>query len=158
MVKKIAALVLGLVVMLSCTACSSASQDPFVAEFSRKTKQQFETFQKEPDSEDIWALRKGDARVDILCGYKGGVKLKSLDSVSVHVDKSLGNEALKSYFRIALEILGIPETEIKKALENDSDFPEKVTSSLNGLTYLASCDVTDDRYDSNNFIISLYDN
>lgn len=158
MVKKVVALILGLVVVLSCAACSSTSQDPFVAEFSRKTKQQFETFQKEPDSEDIWALRKGDARVEILCGYKGDVKLKSLDSVSVHVDKSLGNEALKSYFRIALEILGIPETEIKKALENDSDFPEKVTSSLNGLTYLVSCDVTDNRYDSNYFIISLYDN
>lgn len=156
MVKKIAALMLGLVVVLSCAACSSASQDPFVAEFSKKTKQQFETFQKAPDSEDILALRKGDARVEILCGYKGGVKLKNLDSVSVHVDKSLGNEALKSYFRITLEILSIPETEIKKALENDSDFPEKVTSSLNGLTYLVSCDVTDDQYDSNNFIISLY--
>lgn len=158
MVKKVVAFILGLVVLFSCGACSLASQDPFVAEFSKKTQQQFETFQKEPDSEDILALRKGDARVEILCGYKGGVKLKNLDSVSVHVDKSLGDEALKSYFRTALEILSIPEAEIKKALENASNFPEKVTSPLNGLTYLVSFDVTDDRYDSNNFIISIYDN
>lgn len=163
MMKKVISLALSFAIVLSCAACSSASQtpvskDPFVTIFAKQTQQQFETFQPESDDPDelaFYTLRKDDAKVEILCNYKGEAELKNIDSIFVYVAKSLGEEALKSQFRTALEILNIPEAEIKKALENDSDFSEEVTSPLNGLNYLVFYKITEDRYKDNNFSISV---
>ncbi len=166
MMRKAISLTLAFVLVLSCSACSSASQDPFVAEFAQKTKLSFQTSLCESEN-DIVEFRSQckENNIDISCEYNESVSLKNLKSAIVYMDIATPKDDFLAYYKNALEIMGFSWPNVEKVLENGNNTPAKINSSLNEYTYLVYWHMSGDTINPKGlkgddifyFSISVYD-